>query len=105
MLDSKISILNINYAIKVASHYVNDMKHIETCFIKFRSFRSVFILAYKVFLIEGLQPIESLDEEVKKDIFNTSIEWEPKVIPTETRIALCRCIWALNYVLEKYLKV
>ncbi len=97
--------LIIDYSIKVASEYVSNIKHIENCFIKFSGFRKTFMLSYFTFLQDGMQPIEKLDEEVKKDIFNTSLEWEPNVIPIETRVSLCRCIWTLNYILEKYLRL
>ena len=96
---------NIEFAIKTASEYVSDMKHIETCFVKFTSVRETFLWSYHYFVRDGLTPIENLDEETKREIFNTTLEWEPSVLPADVRIGLCRCVWTLNYILDKYLRV
>lgn len=96
---------NISFAIQITSEYVSDMAHIESCFVKFKSFRDVFLWGYYHFLSDGLVPIEELDDDTKRDIFNTTLEWEAAVLPNEARVALCRCVWTLNYIMEKYLRV
>lgn len=97
--------LNIEWCISVARDYVNDMNYVERCLCKFKVYRQLFVFGYAKMVQQGLTPIEKLPEETKNDIYDTSMKWQPEVVDLVTRVNLCRCIWCMNYILEKYLKI
>lgn len=91
------------YIIREARMYANKSELIEWHIVNSEPYRVCFLDVYKKFVDgNGLVPIEKLDLETKQTLWDDSMKLQPLVISTSHRISICRCIWLLNFVFEKY---
>lgn len=92
-----------NYIVGEANRYMSKPELIERYIVFSEPYRMCLLDVYKKFQKEkGLIPIEKIDVEMKEKLWDDSMKLQPKVISTGHRINICRCIWLLNFVFEKY---
>jgi hypothetical protein len=91
------------YVIREGKAYSNDMGLVEKFIRTSEPYRFCLLDAYRQFQSQNkLIPIEKLDQDTKKELFQHSLRIEPNEISDVLRRNICRCIWLFNFVFEKY---
>lgn len=93
---------------RVCDFYVNDIDNLKKWVIEKQPYRYCILNCYGAFVkSKEIVLFEKLEQSVKDEIIQISYEWVPrqdneidKLIPF--RVALCCCIWTLNFALDKY---
>jgi len=84
------------FAIDAATFYANDMKGAIDLIINSLPYRICLWDCYNNFKIGNIP-----DNELS-DFWQRSFEWQPEEINDTVRKGICKCIYLLGYVFEKY---
>lgn len=90
-------------AIENAQLYANDMERFLSMVRESEPFRYVLLMVYGEFLKQNkIVCIEKLDEGTFREVYNRSLEWRPEELDRNKRNHVCRIIWLMNCVFDKY---
>lgn len=94
---------NEEYIIKEAKCYASDVELVEKMIRESKPYRYCLLDSYREFLrLKQIIPIEELEDETKKGLYETSLKFIPEKIHETERRSLCRILWLFNFVFEKY---
>lgn len=89
--------------IENAQLYANDIDGFLNLIRNKEPFRVVLHNVYGELLKENkIIPIEKLDEDTKQEIYKRSFEWQPEPLDKRQRAAICRIIWLMTTIFDKY---
>ena len=99
----------------VCERYANDVGSVEKTIVERLPYRFCVLSCYSQFVASGeLVPIEKIEKKVQEELLHKTYDWMPKeenevelttmleMIIYSKRSALMRCIWVINFALEKY---
>jgi len=84
------------FAIYIAGLYANDMEFIIGKIISSMPLRVCLWDCYKE------MKIDSIPDDAVAEVLARSFEWQPIDITEQNRVGICKCIYLLNHVFERW---